>query len=522
MGELRLRKKSTFNDTAKKSEEEPPGKVKALKEENSSLESERELCRQAGWQLQAENRYLSAIADRMRDAAFIVDERGRIKYLNAAAKVFLDGNIADYTGLYLCSIPPLSDDEQFLAKYRQALSAGKEMKFLFNLDHRRWFDVTVQPAGGDRLIFFHDTTIRQLIDERFKFTHFSVNHFRDAVIWVKPDERILSANPAASELLGYPQKELVRMSFSSFIRHIPSGSWPGFWELVKSGEANIFESEVSRSDGNTRPAEISANYLHYQDKELLILIIRDIRERKQAEQALIRSHAQAEAAKEQAELYLDLMGHDINNMNQVGIGFLEMAMETIDLDEEQRELLEKPLETLQKSSRLIQNVRKLQRSRDGNVPVTTVCPGELLEKMTRNFNAPRGRRININLVQRAKCKVIANDLLEDVFSNLIGNAVRHNDGDLTIDIVVEKSAGEGKDYCSVAISDNGHGITDLRKGNLFSRAQKEKYRSSGSGLGLHLVKTLVESYGGKIHVEDRVPGDYKRGAKFVVTIPAPD
>jgi signal transduction histidine kinase len=115
---------------------------------------------------------------------------------------------------------------------------------------------------------------------------------------------------------------------------------------------------------------------------------------------------------------------------------------------------------------------------------------------------------------------LLNDLLSDVFNNLIGNAVRHNNGDLTIDIDSGKTIEKDKDFCVVSISDNGHGIPDHQKRRLFTRGQREKYQTSGSGLGLHLVKTLVESYGGNIRVEDRVPGDHTKGAKFIVTIPS--
>jgi signal transduction histidine kinase len=207
-------------------------------------------------------------------------------------------------------------------------------------------------------------------------------------------------------------------------------------------------------------------------------------------------------------------------MNQIGIGYLELAMDAITLGEEQRELLEKPLQTLQNSSRLIENVRKLQRAREGNIPVSVVCLGESLEQTVKRFNPPSDRHIQINLDHGAKCRVIANDLLDDVFRNLIGNAVRHNEGDLAIDISVGKTTEEDKGFCVVSISDNGRGIPDLQKDKLFSRSKKEQYRASGSGLGLHLVKTLVESYGGSIRVEDRVPGDHTKGAKFVVMIPS--
>jgi hypothetical protein len=81
--------------------------------------------------------------------------------------------------------------------------------------------------------------------------------------------------------------------------------------------------------------------------------------RKRAEEAL-------QQAKLQAELYVDLMGHDINNMNQIAIGFLELALQTLDTDKaltaQHRFLLEKPVDTLYNSARLIKNVKKLKNA----------------------------------------------------------------------------------------------------------------------------------------------------------------
>ncbi len=116
--------------------------------------------------------------------------------------------------------------------------------------------------------------------------------------------------------------------------------------------------------------------------------------------------------------------------------------------------------------------------------------------------------------------MLANDLLGDVFDNLIGNAVRHNEGDLTIDVAIEKTCESNRDYCTVTISDNGRGIPDMLKQKILDRARKDGSTTGGIGFGLHLVKKLVEYYGGDIRVEDRVPGDYTKGAKFVVTIPS--
>jgi GAF domain-containing protein len=84
-----------------------------------------------------------------------------------------------------------------------------------------------------------------------------------------------------------------------------------------------------------------------------------------------RAEEQLRQAKLQAELYVDLMGHDINNMNQIAIGFLELALQTLDteksLTSKHRFLLEKPVDTLHNSTRLIKNVKKLKSARGGGL-----------------------------------------------------------------------------------------------------------------------------------------------------------
>jgi signal transduction histidine kinase len=72
--------------------------------------------------------------------------------------------------------------------------------------------------------------------------------------------------------------------------------------------------------------------------------------------------------------------------------------------------------------------------------------------------------------------------------------------------------------CSV--EDTGPGIPDWIKDKLFTRFQRGDTTAHGKGLGLYLVKMLVESYKGAIWVEDRFSGDYTKGARFVVMLPA--
>lgn len=98
-------------------------------------------------------------------------------------------------------------------------------------------------------------------------------------------------------------------------------------------------------------------------------------------------------------------------------------------------------------------------------------------------------------------EVEANELLTSVFGNLLSNAVLYNDKDVptvTVDVDVDD------DVATVRIADNGPGISDRRKERVFGEGEQGT-ESSGTGIGLYLVKQLVDQYGGRVWIEDNEP-----------------
>jgi signal transduction histidine kinase len=77
----------------------------------------------------------------------------------------------------------------------------------------------------------------------------------------------------------------------------------------------------------------------------------------------------------------------------------------------------------------------------------------------------------------------------------------------------------GRNY-RVSVEDNGPGVPDSFKLKVFNRLLRGDAGAKGMGLGLYIVKTLVDTFNGRVWVEDRVPGDHAKGAKFVVLLPA--
>lgn len=334
------------------------------------------------------------------------------------------------------------------------------------------------------------------------------------------EARFTRVNQKFCDITGYSRDELLarRVADITYPPDMPEESV--LIERMLAGEFDTFSKEKRyvRKDGGLTWIHLTATTIREQGAPKYMLgVIEDITERKQAEEAL-------KAAKAEADLYVDLMGHDISNMNQITMGYLEIMQNILGyegrLDASHGDLLDKAIGSLKNSSQLIGNVKKLQREKMGLYRPEVVDVGRILEDVVAQFRDVPGRDVRVNYRPVQGCMVMANELLKDVFINLIGNAVKHTTGPITINVEACTVNEGGRDYCKVTVEDDGPGIPDALKESLFSRLSLEATRAKGKGFGLCLIKMLVDDYRGRFWVEDRVPGDHKKGARFIVMLPS--
>lgn len=212
------------------------------------------------------------------------------------------------------------------------------------------------------------------------------------------------------------------------------------------------------------------------------------------------------------------MGHDINNMNQVTIGYLDLMLQMPDFPDQFRKQIMTALKHAKKSANLIANVKKLSRVRSGDIELNAIDIYPAFTSAVEDAKSvPEEVRINSNITA-GQYFIRGNDLLFDVFANLLNNAVKFDKHEIVeIDVNIDSSA-DGNHW-QIEVADHGHGISDEYKEVIFNRLEQAGESSQGSGLGLTIVKNVVESYGGTVRVEDRVRGDWTRGSTFVIILP---
>lgn len=236
-------------------------------------------------------------------------------------------------------------------------------------------------------------------------------------------------------------------------------------------------------------------------------------ERKRIEDELIEE-------KTRAELYLDLLTHDIINYNTAAMGYLQLADMRLDPDHNDHKLITRPLEELRNSSELIANIQDIQALEEGRDKSERINICTLLKEVKEEYEAAMDREITITLAEEGHCSVTASNLLKAAFSNLVSNSIKHSSGSVHILMTLSFEKQDGNEVVRVSVEDDGPGIPDEMKEKVFSRSLQGLTKAVGHGLGLYLVRRLVDGYGGKVWVEDRVSGDHTKGARFVVMLPA--
>jgi len=366
-----------------------------------------------------------------------------------------------------------------------------------------------------------------------------VNHVRLGIFrsTPEPNGRFLEVNPAMEEITGYSRQELLKMDISKLYIHLEERE-AIIKELALARGKVARELRWRKKDGTKMVVLDTVVAVRDDTGKILYLdaIIEDITERKRMEedlqeknrqlvkqqQELMEKTRELEVASQAKSEFLAHMSHELRTPLNVIIGFSELMLDGVpgEINNEQRQCLDDVLSSGKHLLDLINEVLDLAKIESGTLKLrlADITLTDVLEELTRTMTpilAPRKQSLDIEVEEGLPPVHADKGKLRQVLLNLLSNATKFtpDGGKLRIEAV-------RKDHsCQVSVVDNGIGIKKEDQKRLFEPFHQLDNPLSGekggTGLGLAVVKQIIEKHGGKIWMES----EYGKGSRFTFTLP---
>lgn len=383
-------------------------------------------------------------------------------------------------------------------------------------------------AEGDLIFVGLDITARLNALRKVKSEALRRRMLMDAAsdgITIFNDEHcVIEANASFAKMLGYDLDEVIGMhtwdweakyTKEQLLSNMPDVSQIQF----------IIETVHRRKDGTTYDAEIAASGAVIENQSMVIAITRDISERKIMEQNLRLSKEAAEKANRTKSEFLANMSHEIRTPLNGIIGMLNLLKMSVQ-DEEQRSFTESALHSGKRLTSLLSDILDVSAVEVGKLQLS-LAPfqvGDLVDSVDSLFGLVAAQKDVLfeKRIHPGVPKVVVGDELRmrQVLFNLVGNGLKFTTaGKVSLEVCPVSCSGSTCGRLLFIVEDTGPGIPEDKYDRVFETfgqvSQGFNRAHQGAGLGLPIVKRLVDLMGGAISFES-TPG---QGTTFFVSIP---
>jgi PAS domain S-box-containing protein len=339
---------------------------------------------------------------------------------------------------------------------------------------------------------------------------------QDAILILDGDTgKIIDSNPFLSGLLGYSPDELRGKELweIGLFQDIEANR-AAFRQLQEKGYIRYEDLPLETKDGRRVYVEFVSNVYPVEGQQVIQCNIRDVSDRKRAEDAL----READCRKDE---FLAILAHELRNP----LAPLRNAIQIMRLKgrddpdvQRARDVVEHQVQQL---TRLVDDLLDVSRISRGKInlqmgPVDLAAVVARAVEISRPLIDARKHSLEVSLPEQAVWVEGDSTRLAQVLSNLLNNAAKYSEEGGRIDLTVEPSGSEAV----LRVRDTGVGIAaDMLSHifEMFTQVQSSVGRSQGGlGIGLTLVRSLVEMHGGSVAAHSAGPG---HGSEFVVRLP---
>ncbi|OOG24231.1 hypothetical protein B1C78_09095 [Thioalkalivibrio denitrificans] len=338
----------------------------------------------------------------------------------------------------------------------------------------------------------------------------------DGIIVIDERGNMELVNPAAETIFGYRSEEVLGRPVSLLMPDLPgSGPEDDGRPHPRGGETN------GRSkDGAVFPVELAITETRLAGRQLFTGVVRDISDRKRAEQELISAREAAETASRAKSDFLSSMSHELRTPMNAILGFAQLLEYDGRLDRDQLDSVQEILRSGRHLLDLINEVLDLVKVESGRIDLS-LEPLDLCGLVEECFGLVEPLAAERGLSMQRRCSTGAALVradrvrLKQVLLNLLSNGIKYNREQGRVEVT---ACDTGEDRVRITVADTGPGIAPERIADLFqpfSRLEAEYSGVEGTGIGLTITRRLVEMMGGEIGV-DSEPG---AGSRFWVELP---